>query len=440
MRRKLLFTTLFFVNLVTIHAQKNFSAVNAKPFNGISHHVAPSPNGACDTLNLDAASNEWSAYYYTYGSDGYVFGVSDISIFGITIQEDANYFDESASDYNYITGGLAYFAYANSTDETNLDKDVTFKVYEDNGGEPGTLLGSTTLKLSQIHEDVLNDDLTEFIFASPIQLPASKKFYVSIDHSNFSWGADERDSIAIVANGDNESEPAAYQYMFVSGLGYGWVPVDEFWGTTEDPLEVNLFIFPYMSNSPDGCMPLPVSILNFTGVIKNNQAYLSWSTATETNNKGFEIERSKDGQTYTSIGFVNGGGNSNQIKNYSYVDVTLKDIGVSTSYYRLKQVDMDGKATYSKVLPLSLKEILNWKLYPNPVKDKITVEINLNTASKVNVQVISKDGKIVLNLDKGILLEGNQVFSINTQHFARGSYIVRLSAGDKVFTQPIVKE
>src|SRR5258706_1502894 len=233
MKRNVLFAIFCFFNLTIVNAQNNFSAVHTKPFKEVLQHTSPNPNGACDTANLELGLNEWDAYYYTYGtngSSGFAFGVSDLSAFGYSVQEDANYFDESSSGYNYVSGGLAYFAFANSTNQANLDKDVIFKVYDDNGGEPGSVLGSTTLKLSQIQDDVNNGNLTEFRFATPIPLPASKTFYVSIDHSNFSWSGSDHDSIAIVANGDNQSDALAFQYIYVAGSGFVWKAVSDFWG------------------------------------------------------------------------------------------------------------------------------------------------------------------------------------------------------------------
>ena len=124
----------------------------------------------------------------------------------------------------------------------------------------------------------------------------------------------------------------------------------QFWTTDSAAthLMLILYLFPYVSNAAGGCGVLPVSIFNFGGTIKRLQAYLNWSTASESNNKGFYVERSKDGQNFTSVGFVKGVGNSNKINNYSYTDATLKDINVTTTYYRLKQVDVDGKFLIQK--------------------------------------------------------------------------------------------
>ena len=430
--------TLFFA--FTINAQKH----TAKPFPAkkafLSNQLTGKPTAAaCDTLKYDSAVNFWTGLYYTNETGGYSLGVSDLSSNDIFISEDANYYDVSGSDYSYITGGLAQFAFANSNKAANLSKSLVFKVYDDNGtGLPGNLLGSANVKLSKVKDEIFNGYYTaEFTFSSPIAIPSNKIFYISIDHTNFSWGSGTRDSIAIIADGNNEAPAAAYQYSDV----LGWLPVNQFWttdGTT--PLNVDLFLFPYVNNTITGCSTLPVSILNFKGSINDNKALLTWSTATEFNNKGFTIERSRDGKVFTQIDFVNGAGTTTQRKDYAYTDATLSDFSITTTYYRLKQVDLDGKTSYSNVIPLNLKDILSWKLYPNPIKDKLTIELNLMADTKVSVQVISKDGRLILNVDKGMLLQGQQQLNFNVQNLANGSYFIRVKAGDKTFTQTVIKQ
>jgi hypothetical protein len=434
----LILIALFFVFIVNAQKHIAISVPAKKAF--LSTQLTGKPAAAaCDTLKYDSAVNFWAGTYYTNETGGYSLGVSDLSSNGIFIEEHANYYDVSGSDYSYITGGLAQFAYANSNKAADLSKNLVFKVYDDDGtGLPGNLLGSANVKLSKIKDEVLNGYYTaEFTFSSPIAIPSNKIFYVSIDHSNFSWGSGTRDSIAIIANGNDEAPAAAYQYSDV----FGWQPVNEFWTTDGiTPLDVNLFLFPYVNNTITGCSTLPVSILNFKGSINDNKALLTWSTATEFNNKGFSIERSRDGKAFTQIGFVNGAGTTTQRKDYTYTDATLSDFNIATTYYRLKQVDLDGKTSYSNVIPLSLKDIFSWKIYPNPIKDKLTVELNLTADTKVSVQVISKDGRLLLNADKGILPQGQQQLNFNVQNLANGSYFIRIKAGDKTYTQTVIKQ
>jgi len=444
MKKSLLIVlSLSFAFIVT--AQKHVAtALSARKVSGVGHSTTQKPGGAaaCDTLKYDSAFNAttpWTQFYYAFPDNvGYLFGVSNADSLGYKIKEDANYYDVSGSDYSYITGGIAYFNYANSNVSTELSKNLVFKVYDDNGaGFPNNLLGSTTLKLSKIKDDVDNNLGVEFNFSSPIAIPANKIFYVSIDHNNFKWNATVRDSIAIIADSSDEAPAAAYQYIDQ------WYAVNQIWPADplgQYPLDANLFLFPYVTNTISGCSTLPVSVFDFKGSINDNKALLTWSTATEFNNKGFAIERSKDGKTFMQIGFVNGAGTTTKRINYTYADATLSDFGIATFYYRLKQVDLDGKTSYSNVIPLSLKDIVSWKLYPNPVKDKLTVELNLAVDTKVNAQIISKDGKLLLNADKGMLPQGQQQLIFNTQNLASGSYFIRIKAGDKNYTETIIKQ
>ena len=445
MKKSLLIViSLFFAFIVT--AQKHIAtALSAKKVSGVAQHSTTQKPGAaaCDTLKYDSAfdaTNPWTQFYYAFPDNvGYLFGVSNKDSLGYKIKENANYYDVSGSDYTYITGGIAYFNFANSNVSSEMSKNLVFKVYDDNGaGYPNNLLGSTSLKLSQIKTDVDNGLGVEFNFSSPIAIPANKIFYVSIDHNNFKWDVTARDSIAIIADSSDEAPAAAYQYIINQ-----WYPVNQIWPADplgQYPLDANLFLFPYVTNTIGGCSTLPVSIVDFKGSLNNNKALLSWSTVTEFNNKGFAIERSKDGKTFTQIGFVNGAGTTTKRINYTYTDATLSDFGIATFYYRLKQIDIDGKTSYSNVIPLSLKNIVSWKLYPNPVKDKLTVELNLAADTKVSVQIISKDGKLLLNADKGTLPQGQQQLNFNTQNLASGSYFIRIKAGDKNYTQTIIKQ
>ena len=429
-------------------AQKHIATANhlkTIPSFSLTHSLTQRAGPSCDTLKIDSAANLWSGFFYSYGTEGYVFGVSNLNTTSDSLEvlEDANYYDVSGTDYTYVSGGLVYFAYANSNKPADLDKNIIFNVYDDLNGVPNNLLGSATAKLSSVKNDVTVDStLTEFIFDTPIAIPANKIFYVSVDHSNFTWGNGTQDSIAILANANDEAPAAAYQFLTIKGEGSGWTPVNEFWSADGNgtPLDVNLFIFPYMNNSADGCTALPVSLLSFKGSVNDkNQAYLSWSTANEVNNKGFSIERSNDGRNFNNIGFVAAAHNTKPVNNYNYTDVSSTDLS-ATNYYRLKQIDNDGKSTYSKIVPLSLKNIVELKIYPNPIKDKITVELNLAKDAKVNVQLISKDGKVILNADKGTLKQGAQQLSFNINNLASGSYFVRIKAGDKYYTQTIIKQ
>lgn len=404
---------------------------------------------SCDTFNIDVAATDWTPAAYSVGDQfgnlaGLVFGPSDIPDADgagnrLTINENANYFDVSATSYNYISGAAVYFSYANSNKAGDLNKPLVFKVYDDAGGFPGNVLGSVSIPLSSVQADVESGSATNVTFDVPIALPVSKIFYVSVDNSAFKYRVNgTHDTIGVISNFNDESVNTAYQYYNYTVYDV-WAPVNLIWNVGGDPLDVSLYIFPYLSETETGCAPLPVSLVNFKASYKNNQSVLSWNTVTEANNKGFYIERSADGKNFSNIAFVAGAGNSTTLKSYSYTDAQVSTMKASTVYYRLRQVDLDGKASFSGVLQLKTGDITTWSVYPNPVNSNSQVQFNLTETAKVNVQVVAPDGRIVSNIEKGIMQAGSYTIPLNISQSAKGLYFVKLTIGDKTYTQTITK-
>ncbi|GAB3820316.1 right-handed parallel beta-helix repeat-containing protein [Pontibacter rugosus] len=143
--------------------------------------------------------------------------------------------------------------------------------------------------------------------------------------------------------------------------------------------------------------PMPVSLSTFTVARTGTEALLQWETASEKNNYGFDIEVSEDGKLFSKIGFVpsSSGGNSQSKLTYTYQDTEAGKTDVR--YYRLRQIDFDGTATYSMVRAVDFKQAkLLVSVYPNPFSDNITLEVE--TIKEENLQVVIADmtGKRVL--------------------------------------------
>ena len=149
--------------------------------------------------------------------------------------------------------------------------------------------------------------------------------------------------------------------------------------------------------STDPANPLPVELSSFTAVSKPDQIILKWETKTETNNYGFEIER-KLSDKWQVIGFINGNGNSNSPKEYSYVDKNL--IGGSKYKYRLKQIDNNGKYEYSNVVEVEVvpTEYALYQNYPNPFNPTTTIRYQLPKESKVVIKIYNILGSEVMEL------------------------------------------
>jgi trimeric autotransporter adhesin len=174
---------------------------------------------------------------------------------------------------------------------------------------------------------------------------------------------------------------------------------------------------------------LPMELVDFTAVKKNQTNLLTWATASEKNNKGFYIERSSDATNWQSIGFEKGAGESNQKLTYNFADETP----LSMSYYRLRQVDLDGRETVSKVISVEQKGKLNAFLTPNPAGDVLNVTLQ-NEAKEVAVSVYDMVGRKVLSNT----FSGTQS-ALNVANLVSGLYTISLQSEGKISIQKFVK-
>ncbi len=179
---------------------------------------------------------------------------------------------------------------------------------------------------------------------------------------------------------------------------------------------------------------LPITLLNFDGIIENNQTILKWSTANEMNNKGFEVQKSLNGQNFTKIGFVTSHGNSSQVTNYNFFDAKLLS---GSNYYRLKQIDNDGKFSYSSIINLDFTKF-DWSVLSNP-SNNVWVQLQLDKTAKVSIQVISINGKITQTINKGNISVGTYSVPVNLNHASSGVYIIQLHVDDKTYSKKIIK-
>ncbi|KAA5547428.1 T9SS type A sorting domain-containing protein [Adhaeribacter rhizoryzae] len=160
------------------------------------------------------------------------------------------------------------------------------------------------------------------------------------------------------------------------------------WGHSFD--NSNTKGFPNIDNSV-----LPVELIFFKALVSAKEIILSWATAMEKNNEQFVLERSQEGiSDFNQIGVVKGNGDSNSEKQYRFAD---KKPLPGTSYYRLKQVDLDGTITYSPVIAVEVKlsqPLIN--LYPNPATDILNVDLGNSQAYKeINVRIVNALGKVI---------------------------------------------
>ncbi|MES2381079.1 MAG: S8/S53 family peptidase [Bacteroidota bacterium] len=190
---------------------------------------------------------------------------------------------------------------------------------------------------------------------------------------------------------------------------------------------------------------LPVKWLSFNAENIDSKILLQWSTLTEINNNGFDIERSFDNSLFTKINFVKGVGNSLRVQNYQYTDA-LNDLGNANSfgnkiYYRLKQLDYDGAYHYSKTVSVDAPSLTNILFYPNPFSETCYIKINSNkTIGDCTLKVYDLSGQLKLNKTFTVGNNNIEIDLSELKTLQSGLYIVQTIIGDLVITKKIMKQ
>jgi hypothetical protein len=174
---------------------------------------------------------------------------------------------------------------------------------------------------------------------------------------------------------------------------------------------------------------LDVELVSFEGINSEDKITLTWSTASELNNKGFELERSLSVENnFESIGWIEGHGNSMFPNSYFYDDTDVKT-GI-VYYYRLKQLDYNGSVSYSKVIAVKTsEEDLSLSIAPNPFSGSTNITYELKDKSNVMLEVFNATGQRISILYNGIQEKGKYAYKFNTQssRYSTGIYIARLT-------------
>ncbi|MES2559019.1 MAG: T9SS type A sorting domain-containing protein [Bacteroidota bacterium] len=181
--------------------------------------------------------------------------------------------------------------------------------------------------------------------------------------------------------------------------------------------------------------PLPVQLLTFTAKAANKDVVLNWWTATERNNKGFEIEHSADGKTFETIGFVEGTNDAN-VSAYRYTDGEAFAIS-NTLYYRLKQVDFDGTVSYSKIVSVSVNNEVTASIYPIPAADQLTISSNAGNLQNCRVSIVDLLGRVVLESSINTAA-ASHTLSVNSLH--TGAYILIITTEKDTQRLKFIKE
>jgi len=180
-----------------------------------------------------------------------------------------------------------------------------------------------------------------------------------------------------------------------------------------------------------GNSAFPVELTFFAGTISGNNVELRWRTETELNNYGFDIERATENSDWLALGFVEGHGNSNSPKEYSFSD---SNIGISDRYYyRLKQIDNDGTFEYSDIITVEVGGPDNFYLsqnYPNPFNPQTRIDFTIPEKLVVTLRVYNILGELVTELIHEEKDAGSYSVTFGASNLSSGIYIYRLETSD----------
>jgi len=250
MKKQLQLITLFFALLtLTSQAQKG-AALLTNPSDifttkkaggkGTQASITTTVPGTCMSINYPAPAT-WSLVNYgtgtvSFASDGFVNGKN---VYGD--KEKAMYFDASATANTLLTQLYIGFDHAYTSTPS---KTVGIKIYDGTTGTPAATLGTATISMSTIMTDVSNNQYSLLIFGTPISLPASKKFFVSVDVTGLAWTAGTKDSLSIVSNSDPQTVPCATWEKWSTNTWYRYDNINS-WG-----INISLLIHPFLRSAP----------------------------------------------------------------------------------------------------------------------------------------------------------------------------------------------
>ncbi|MCP4124733.1 MAG: T9SS type A sorting domain-containing protein, partial [Bacteroidetes bacterium] len=184
----------------------------------------------------------------------------------------------------------------------------------------------------------------------------------------------------------------------------------------------------------DNSDPLPIELTAFEGNCNNGKIEINWTTWTETNNDFFTVERSNNGTEFEIVDIIEGSGNSNEPINYTVTD----DLPYGgTSYYRLKNTDLAGKADYSEIVAVSCGTDENDFSFVNAYdvdNSNFVVEFTASDNEGYTIMLLDASGRLILDTD-GVGFGGMNKVTLNAGDLARGIYIINLSNGTRTYSK-----
>jgi len=346
--------------------------------------------------------------------------------------------------FSALNGTLidVYQAPTQIPDESGLDISSTINTLLNNATNPS--LGYYGVFVANMHMEQPihpgSDAITSAAISKGIPVVSAKQMLTWLDNRNntvfgsMTWTNDTKLSFTINTSAHNlqamvpmNSDNGTLQSVEEGGNSIGFTP-ETVKGIAYGvfPASTNSYVATYTST------PLPITLLSFTATKQGTSyALLKWTTSMESNNKGFEIQRSTDASSWTDISFVAGAGNSQTKRDYQYTD---KDLANGTYYYRLQQTDFDGKTSFSKIVSVTITGALSLELLqnrPNPFTGSTTIEMIIPQSCRVQLILYDQMGRPVQQLMDEVKAAGKYQVDLNKNGLSSGTYYYKLNAMGK---------
>ena len=177
---------------------------------------------------------------------------------------------------------------------------------------------------------------------------------------------------------------------------------------------------------------LPVKLSGFAATRKNDQVVLNWKTTQETNSKEFIVERSADGVHFTAIGTIKAAGNTAVTTRYTFTDAQPLQ---GNNFYRLHQVDLDGRAELSAIVKVVMDKSFTFSVGPNPVTNTFTINIQNNSAP-ITIQLTDLNGRLLRQ--RNLPASVSQTTRFNVSDLSKGVYLLKIAGNEVIRTEKII--